>query len=125
MNLTDEEIDAMTVRRAPAKTLEPLDDTVVFRAELADRTAAGLVIPEKGATAEARKKGIVVAVGPGRLLEDGVSRAAMSVRVGDWLILHATAPTPGMVTVTGEELYLCRDADVAARVVAVGADEAS
>lgn len=97
------------------KKLEPLNDCVVFRAVDATRTEAGLYVPDK---VETRKRAIVVAVGPGRLREDG-EREPMLVRVGDHIVLWADSPTPGGVDHTGEVLYICRESAVACRVVAV------
>lgn len=86
------------------KKLEPLGDCVIFRAIDADRTPAGLLLPEKAA--EPRKKAIVVAVGPGNLLDDGTRAPMPSVTPGDHIILWAEAPTPGSVFHTGEELWI-------------------
>jgi chaperonin GroES len=96
------------------RELEPFDDWIVFRAVDADRTDAGLHLPDR---AEARKKAIVVAVGPGKLKEDG-TREPMDLAPGDWIVLGAHCPTPGGVDHTGEPLFLCQRSSVAARVVA-------
>lgn len=98
------------------KELEPMNDTVVFRAVEIAKTDAGLYIPQKGANAEARQKAIVVAVGPGRLREDG-TREPMPFAPGDWIVVWKEAPPIAGVDHTGETLYLVRAEHIAARVV--------
>lgn len=96
--------------------VEPLGDTVVFRAVPAERTNAGLYLAESGATAQQRMKAIVVSVGPGKMRADG-SLEPVWVKPGDRLVLREGAQSPGGVDVTGETLYICRVSDIAAIVV--------
>lgn len=64
--------------------LRPLGDNVLIRQKKADEvTAFGLVLPEKD---EKKPEGEVIAVGPGKILDDG-SRSKMEVKVGDHVIL--------------------------------------
>jgi len=64
--------------------LRPLDDKVLIRVKDADEiTKGGIIIPD-GAK-ETPAEGEVVAIGIGRLLEDG-TRVQMSVKVGDTVI---------------------------------------
>lgn len=64
--------------------IRPLGDKVVVQATTADeRTAGGIVLPD--AAREKPQQGTVVAVGPGRLLENG-ERATMAVKAGDVVI---------------------------------------
>jgi co-chaperonin GroES (HSP10) len=104
--LTEINVESLLIH-TPSKVLEPLGDCVVFKPVDADRTKAGLYVPDK---VETRKKAVVVAVGPGRLLEDG-KRQPM-----DWIVIWAEAPKPAHVDLTGERLYICHDGDVACRV---------
>ena len=61
--------------------LKPLDDQVVIKqSEADDKTAGGIILPE--AAKEKPQIGKIVAVGPGKLLDDG-KRAAMSVKEKD------------------------------------------
>ncbi len=65
--------------------IRPLGDHVLVRPKKEEEvTAFGLVLPE---TVEKEKKaeGEVIAVGPGKMLEDG-KRSTMEVKVGDWVI---------------------------------------
>lgn len=108
-------LDGLIIEAAPAaRRLEPLGDCVIFRAEQADRTKGGLYVPER---VEPRKKAIVVAVGPGKRLDDGSIRP-MRVAVGDWIVVWKHAPDVGGVDHTGETLYMCREEDIACRVIA-------
>lgn len=110
-------IDAVEIAGSRRKAVEPFGDTVVFRALDADRTSAGLYVPAKGAGVEKLKRAIVIAVGPGRLRDDG-TREPMPCAVGDQVVLHMTAPSPGQVMyVEHEEIYICRAGDIAGRIV--------
>ena len=67
--------------------IKPLGDRVVIKPlEKEEVTASGIVLPD---TVEKEKKaeGEVVAVGPGKLLENG-SRGAMDVKVGDMILFE-------------------------------------
>jgi co-chaperonin GroES (HSP10) len=115
--ISPEQLEAMTVRapRKVTKTLEPVGEAVVFRPVEADRTEAGLYVPQKGRAAETMQKAIIAAVGP------DVKRFAP----GDWIVLWPDAPTPGEVSFTGERLFLCRERDIACKVVPLPAEDAS
>jgi chaperonin GroES len=67
-----------------AVNLEPLGDRVVVRPRLKEEvTRGGIVIPDTAK--EKPQEGDVVAVGPGRMTDDG-KRIAMDVKVGDIVI---------------------------------------
>jgi chaperonin GroES len=64
--------------------LEPLNDRVLVRlVEGEEKTTGGIVLPDTAK--EKPTKGVVEAVGPGRLLEDG-SRLPIAVNKGDKVI---------------------------------------
>ena len=73
-------------------------------------TAAGLVLPD---TAEKEKpqKGEVIAVGPGKILENG-QRAEMSVKVGDKVVFRKYSPDE--IKIDDQEYYVIRDEDIIA-----------
>ena len=80
----------------------PLGDKVVVKATTAEeRTAGGIVLPD--AAREKPQQGKVVAVGPGRLLENG-ERAPMAVQVGDTVIYSKYGGNE--VKLDGEELLI-------------------
>ena len=71
--------------------LKPLNDRVlVKRLESEEKTAGGLYIPDTAK--EKPSKGQVVAVGPGKIAEDG-SRVAMAVKKGDEVLFNKYAGT--------------------------------
>ena len=94
-------------------TLEPMYDKVVVQQEEAiTETKAGLIMPEN--SAEKPKRGKVVAVGPGLLLQDG-QLAAMPLSVGDNVVFTAYG---GNEVELGSEKFLVMSAnEVLAKVV--------
>ncbi len=59
----------------------PTDDRVLLEpVEADDTTAGGIILPD--AAREKPQRGVVVAAGPGKLLDSG-ARGEMSVKVGD------------------------------------------
>jgi chaperonin GroES len=82
--------------------IRPLGDKVVVKASTADeRTAGGIVLPD--AARERPQQGTVVAVGTGRLLENG-ERAPMQVKVGDTVIYSKYGGNE--IKLDGEELLI-------------------
>jgi chaperonin GroES len=82
--------------------IRPLGDKVVVKAATSEeRTAGGIVLPD--AAREKPQQGKVVAVGTGRLLENG-ERAAMQVQVGDTVIYSKYGGTE--VKLDGEEFLI-------------------
>ena len=71
--------------------LKPLHDHIIVKSIQEDEyTKAGLVLPQT-ADKEKPEKGEVLAVGPGKLLENG-QRGAMSVKVGDKILFKKYSP---------------------------------
>ena len=69
--------------------LTPLNDRVlVKRLESEERTAGGLFIPDTAK--EKPSKGEVIAVGPGKVADNG-QRIAMAVKVGDSVLFNKYA----------------------------------
>jgi chaperonin GroES len=95
-----------------ARTLQPLGDRVVVKAiEQESQTKSGLYVPD---TAKERpQEGSVVAVGPGRVTDDG-NRIAMEVKVGDTVVYSKFAGTE--FTEDGEELLVLTERDILATV---------
>ncbi|MEX3937240.1 co-chaperone GroES [Paraburkholderia phymatum] len=88
--------------------LTPLHDRVVVRRMQRERTtAAGIVIPETAG--EKPDEGEVIAIGPGRRLEDG-RLCAPDVNVGDRVLFGKYAGTA--VKIEGEELLVMREDDL-------------
>jgi chaperonin GroES len=71
--------------------VKPLEDRVLVKPiEAESKTASGLYLPE--ASKEKPVKGEVIAVGPGKRLDNG-KRAEMSVSVGDTVVYGKYAGT--------------------------------
>ena len=90
--------------------IRPLHDRVIVkRLESETKTAGGIVIPDSAA--EKPVQGKVVAVGKGKILEDGNVRP-LDVKVGDKILFGKYSGTE--VKVDGEELVVMREEDVMA-----------
>ncbi|SHF65627.1 chaperonin GroES [Desulfacinum infernum DSM 9756] len=90
--------------------LKPLNDRVVVkRLEEEERTAGGIIIPD---TAKEKPiQGEIIAVGSGKLMEDG-TRRPLDVKEGDRVLFSKYAGTD--VKVEGEELLIMREDDILA-----------
>lgn len=90
--------------------LRPLHDRVIIkRLEAETKSAGGIVIPDSAT--EKPIKGEVVAVGNGKILENGEVRA-LDLKVGDKVLFGKYSGTE--VKVEGEELLVMREEDVMA-----------
>ena len=94
-----------------AVKLQPLADRVIVRPiEKEEVTKGGIVLPDTAR--EKPQEGKVLAVGPGRLSEDG-KRIAMDVKVGDVVVYAKYGGTE--IKVDGEELVILREGDILAK----------
>ena len=92
--------------------LTPMGDNVlVQRLEAESITAGGIVLPESAK--EKPREGTVMAVGEGRILDDG-TRRAMQVKVGDRIIFSSYAGTE--IEVSGEDFLIVREDEILAVV---------
>jgi len=90
--------------------IRPLHDRVIVKRLEEDRTSpGGIVIPDTAA--EKPIRGRIVAVGKGKILENGQVRRC-GVRVGDKILFGKCSGTE--VKVDGEELVVMREEDVMA-----------
>lgn len=88
--------------------IRPLHDRVIVkRIEQQRTTASGIVIPDSAA--EKPEQGEVLAVGDGRVLQDGSVRA-LQVKVGDHVLFGKYAGQT--VKIDDEELLVMREDDV-------------
>ena len=88
--------------------IKPLGDRVVILPAEADtKTKSGIVIPDT--SKEKPQKGKVVAVGSGKLLDNG-QRAAMEVKVDDNVIFNKYSGTE--VKVDDVEYLVIRESDI-------------
>jgi len=90
--------------------IQPLGDRVVVEREEAEsKTAGGIVLPDSAKDKPSR--GTVIAVGDGRVLDDG-SRGPLQVRVGDKVLFSSYAPE--VIKIDDEEVLLMREEDILA-----------
>ena len=90
--------------------IRPLHDRVIVKRLEEERVSAGgIVIPDSAA--EKPVQGKIVAVGKGKILEDGSVRA-LDVKVGDKILFGKYSGTE--VKVDGDDLEVMREEDVMA-----------
>ncbi len=91
-----------------AHKLRPLHDRILIKRIESDTTSkGGIIIPD--AAKEKPLEGEVVAIGTGRILEDGTVRA-LQVKAGDRVLFAKYSETE--VKVDGETLLLMREDDL-------------
>jgi chaperonin GroES len=96
----------------PTKRLRPLGDRVVVRPSLGDETTkSGIVIPDTAQ--EKPREGEILAVGPGRILDDG-KREQMDLKPGETVLYAKYAGTE--FKLDGEDLLIISHKDVLAVV---------
>lgn len=90
--------------------IKPLGERVVIEVAESDvKTASGIVLPDTAK--EKPQEGTVVAVGAGKLLDNG-ERAAMEVKVGDGVIFSKYSGSE--VKVEGKDYLIVRESDILA-----------
>jgi len=102
----------MATKTKSKTKIVPLEDRVVIRPlEAEEVTASGLVIPDTAK--EKPQEGEVLAVGPGRIDDDG-KRIAMDVEVGDRVLYSKYAGTE--IKLDSEEFLVVAMRDVLAKI---------
>jgi len=90
--------------------IRPLYDRVVIRRlESETTTSGGIVIPDSAS--EKPNQGEVIAVGPGKLLDNGETRP-LTVQVGDRVLFGKY--TPSEINLDGEEVLVVNESDILA-----------
>lgn len=102
----------MTTSVKSVTQIKPMSDRVVVRpTEQEDMTKSGIYLPD---TAQERpQEGEVLAVGPGRYLQNG-KRLEMELKVGDKVIYSKYAGTE--INVEDEELLVLSSNDILAKI---------
>ena len=102
----------MATATASATKLRPLGDRVVVQpTPREEMTKSGIVLPDTAK--EKPQEGSVLAVGPGRILDDG-KREAVDVKVGDKVLYAKYAGTE--FKIDGDELLIVSQKDILAIV---------
>ena len=93
-----------------AKNLKPLGERVVVKASPAEvKTKSGIVLPDSAK--ERPQEGTVVAVGTGRILDNG-QKVALEVKIGDKVIYSKYGGTE--IKIDGEEYIILAERDILA-----------
>ncbi|MCB1827660.1 MAG: co-chaperone GroES [Coxiellaceae bacterium] len=91
-----------------AETIRPLHDRLVIeRLEEERKSAGGIVIPDSAT--EKPSQGKVVAIGPGKMLDDG-KVIPLGVRVGETVLFGKYSGTE--VKIGGKEMVVMREDDI-------------
>ena len=103
----------MSKEREPSQQIRPLDDRVVVEpVEAEEKTAGGILLPD---TAKQKpQRGVVLAVGPGKLLDNG-NRTTLAVSKGDEVLYGKYAGSD--VKIGTRELKILRENDILAKIV--------
>jgi chaperonin GroES len=103
---------ATATKKKSKVTLQPLGDKVVVeRDEVSEKTAGGIYIPDSAKDKPSR--GTIIAIGTGKLLDDG-TRGAMQVKVGDRVLFTSYAPET--IEIGDDEYLLMSESDILAVV---------
>ncbi len=88
--------------------IKPLGDKVIVkRVEAEETTTGGIVLPDSAK--EKPKRGIILAIGNGRLLDDG-TRSEMQVKKNDEVLFTSYAGTE--IKVGGDEYMIMDESDI-------------
>jgi chaperonin GroES len=94
-----------------AAKLQPLADRVLVKpVEKEEKTKSGIYLPDTAK--EKPQEGIIMAVGPGKMTDDG-KRIPMDLKVGDRVIYAKYGGTE--IKVDDEELMILRESDILAK----------
>ncbi|MCS7467080.1 co-chaperone GroES [Stieleria sp. ICT_E10.1] len=101
---------ATATKKKASVRLQPIGERIVVqREEVEETTAGGIVLPDSAREKPAR--GTVVAIGTGKLLDDG-TRGQSQLSAGDHVLFSSYAGES--VEIDGEEYLLMREDDVLA-----------
>ena len=101
---------ATATKKRSKVTLQPLGDKVVVeRDESEEKTSGGIYIPD--AAKDKPTRGPIIAVGTGKVLDDG-SRGEMQVKKGDRVLFTSYAPET--IKIDDDEYLLMSESDILA-----------
>ena len=88
--------------------IKPLQDRVIVkRLEAEEKTESGIIIPDTAK--EKPQKGEVVAVGPGKVMENG-TKVELTVKAGDSILFSKYAGTD--INIGNDEYLIMREDDI-------------
>lgn len=89
------------------KTIKPLGNRVLIKRSKAQTTKGGILLPDSAQ--EKPKEGVVVAIGPGKIDDNG-SKEAMQLKIGDRVLFSSYAGTE--IKSDDEEMLILSEDDV-------------
>ena len=93
--------------------IQPLHDRVIVkRVEEEEKTKGGIIIPDTAK--EKPQEGLVIAVGSGRIEEEGKKKVPLEVKKGDRVLFSKYAGTE--ITIEGEEHLIMKEEDIIALI---------
>jgi chaperonin GroES len=102
----------MAKEKEAALKVRPLDDRVVVEPlEAEEKSTGGILLPDSAK--QKPQRGRVLAVGPGKLRDNG-ERSALSVQKGDEVLYGRYSGSD--VEVDGREVKIMRESDILAKV---------
>ena len=91
--------------------LKPLGDNIIVKpVSKEETTKSGIILPET-LDKEKPEQGEVIAVGPGKILDNG-SRSVMDVKVGNKVVFKKYSPDE--IKIDGQEVLVLSQSDVIA-----------
>ena len=88
--------------------LRPMNDRIMLRRiDSEEKSPGGIIIPD--AAKEKPQRGVVLAVGPGRLLDDG-TRSPVGCKKGDEVLFGKYSGSE--LTFEDKEVLICREDDI-------------
>jgi chaperonin GroES len=103
----------MSKEKDTGMKVRPLDDRVVVEPlEAEEKTAGGILLPDSAK--QKPQRGLVLAVGPGKMLDNG-NRAALAVAKGDEVLYGKYAGSD--VKISAKEVKILRESDILAKIV--------
>ncbi len=95
-------------KKTESVNLKPLDDRLVVQpSDATEKTAGGILLPDSAK--QKPQQGTVIAVGPGRLMDNG-TRAPLAVKIGDVVLYGKYSGSE--VEVGNVEYKILRESDV-------------
>ena len=93
--------------------IQPLHDRVIVkRVEEEGKTKGGIIIPDTAK--EKPQEGLVIAVGSGRIEEEGKKKVPLEVKKGDRVLFSKYAGTE--INIEGEEHLIMKEEDIIALI---------
>ena len=93
--------------------IRPLDDRIVVEPlEAEEKTAGGIILPDSAK--QKPQRGVVIAAGPGKMLDNG-TRAALAVAKGDEVLYGKYAGND--VKLGNKDVKILREGDILAKIV--------